>query len=166
MYRRYTCYIILNILNAKRFKIEGLMVQFKVNSVCVYVCIYICICVCVCVYVYVCMYMCMCMCVYVCMYIYIYVCIYICVCVCVCVYICVYIMYIYIYIYIYMYVCVCVYIYIYILTNCNCIYWLLILTFLIKNVFRQNFLRGRIQSPVRHLGWSFLHVGLSGWLVF
>ena len=128
-----------------------------------YVCAYMCVCMYihmyVCVYVYVCMYayMCMCIYIYICIYIYMYV--YVCVC---------------IYIYIYMYVCVCVcvcvyvyvYIYIYILTNFNCIYWLLILTFLIKNVFRQNFLRGHIQSPVGHLGWSFLHTGLSGWLFF
>ena len=117
-------------------------------------CMYVCICVCVCVYIYVCIYICVC----------------VRMCMCICVYIlCVY-LYIYIYICIYMYVyicmCVCMCVYIYILTNFNCIYWLLILTFLIKNVFRQNFLRGRIQSPVGHLGWSFLHTGLSGWLFF
>ena len=112
----------------------------------------------------------MCMCVCVCVYMYVYI-IYIYTCVCMCVYMYIYVYYICIHIYIYIiciyvYVCVCVYIYIFILTNFNCIYWLLILTFLIKNVFRQNFLRGRIQSPVGHLGWSFLHTGLSGWLFF
>ena len=62
----------------------------------------------------------------------------------------------------YIYICIYICIYIYILTNFNCIYRLLILTILKKNVFRQNFLRGRIQRPVGHLGWSFLHTGLSG----
>ena len=121
----------------------------------------------------------MCMCMYVCMYVYTYVCVcvYVCMCVCVymymcicmyvCMYVCIYIcMYIYICVYISACMCVCVYIYIYILTNFNCIYRLLISTILIKNVYRQNFLRGHIQSPVGHLGWSFLHTGLSSWLFF
>ena len=116
---------------------------------CMYVCMYVYTYVCVCVYVCmcVCVYMYMCICMYVCMYIYvcIYICVYISACMCVCVYI---------------------YIYIYILTNFNCIYRLLISTILIKNVYRQNFLRGHIQSPVGHLGWSFLHTGLSSWLFF
>ena len=118
---------------------------------CMYVCMYVYTYVCVCVYVCmcVCVYMYMCICMYVCMYVYIYVCIYIHVC-----------------IYLRVCVCVCIYIYIYILTNFNCIYRLLISTILIKNVYRQNFLRGHIQSPVEHLGWSFLHTGLSSWLFF
>ena len=112
---------------------------------------------CVCMYIHMYVYVCMCVCVYV----------YICICVYVCMYVCIY-MYVYIYVCIYLRVCVCVYIYIYIyiLTNFNCIYRLLISTILIKNVYRQNFLRGHIQSPVGHLGWSFLHTGLSSWLFF
>ena len=113
--------------------------------VCMYIHMYVYVCMCVCVYVYICI------CVYVCMYVCMYVCIYICMYIYMCVYICVY---------------VCVYIYIHILTNFNCIYRLLISTILIKNVYRQNFLWGHIQSPVGHLGWSFLHTGLSSWLFF
>ena len=57
----------------------------------------------------------------------------------------------------------CMYMYIYILTNFNYIYWLLILTILIKNVFRQ-FFTWVYSEPGRHghLGWSFLHTGLNG----
>ena len=65
-------------------------------------------------------------------------------------------------VYVYVSMCAYIYIYIYIITNFNCIYQLLSLTILKKNVFRQNFLGRRIQSPVGHLGWGFLHTGLSG----
>ena len=104
-------------------------------------------------YVYVCVSM------YIHMYVYVFMCIYVYVYMYVCMY-----MYMYIYIYIYVRVYISVRIYIYILTNFNCVYWLLISTILIKNVYRQNFLWGHIQSTVGHLGWSFLHTGLSGWL--
>ena len=91
--------------------------------------------------------MCMYMCVCVWMCVYVYMCIYLCACIC-------------------MFVGVYVYIYTFVLTSFSCIYWFLILTISTKKVFRQNFWRGRIQSPVGHLAWSFLQTGLSGLLFF
>ena len=78
---------------------------------------------------YMCMYMCVSM----------YICVYMCVYVYVSVYMYVYIYMLYIYVKYICYIYIYTHIYMYILTNFRGIYLLLILTVLIKNVFRQNF---------------------------